>query len=64
MHMALGAFFFAAEAIPLTILTFEALAFVQLGGVFVLGLLDSKRDAKNTIWNPKKMLSSTFPKTA
>jgi nitric oxide reductase subunit B len=31
MHMALGAFFSAAEVIPLTILTFEAWAFVQLG---------------------------------
>jgi nitric oxide reductase subunit B len=31
MHMALGAFFSAAEVIPLTILTFEAWSFVQLG---------------------------------
>ena len=64
MHMGLGAFISAAEVNPLTILTFEAWAFVQLEGVFVLGLLDSKRGAKKTIWNPKKMLSSTFPKTA
>ena len=31
MHMALGAFFSAAEVIPLTLLTFEAWSFVQLG---------------------------------
>jgi nitric oxide reductase subunit B len=31
MHMALGAFFSAAEVIPLTILSFEAWSFVQLG---------------------------------
>ena len=31
VHMALGAFFSAAEVIPLTILTFEAWSFVQLG---------------------------------
>jgi nitric oxide reductase subunit B len=31
MHMALGAFFSAAEVIPLTILTFESWSFVQLG---------------------------------
>jgi alkylated DNA nucleotide flippase Atl1 len=29
-----------------------------------MGLLDGQTDAKKTIWNPKKMLSSTFPRTA
>ena len=33
MHMALGAFFSAGEVIPLTILTFEAWSFLQLGTV-------------------------------
>src|SRR6266481_10213387 len=31
VHMALGAFFSAAEVIPLTILTLEAWSFLQLG---------------------------------
>ena len=31
VHMALGAFFSAAEVIPLTFLTFEAWSFLQLG---------------------------------
>jgi len=33
LHMALGAFFSAAEVIPLTLLTFEAWSFLQLGTV-------------------------------
>ena len=60
IHMALGAFFSAAEIVPLTFLTVEAWTFLQLGRNNRKGLTDSSFRIAGVSCSWSRWVSGTF----